>query len=115
MLGLKIAKRKHRESGTCYLEESAYDIPQEDAQDHEFVCDDRIQKMFGLSEIKKMRISVQRSIVESFNFNGKHVRFVYVKDVGQCFVSKDVYEVIGYEKEDRVKAIQQLVPKQYKI
>ena len=56
----------------------------------------------------KMNLSVQRSVVESFKFNGKHVRSVYVKDVGQCLVSKDVYEAIGYEKEDGVKGIQQL-------
>ena len=62
-----------------------------------------------------MSLSVQRSVVESFNFNGKHVRSVYVKDVGQCLVSKDVYESIGYEKEDEVKVIQRLVPKKYKI
>ena len=62
-----------------------------------------------------MSLSVQRSVVESFNFNGKHVRSVYVKDVGQYLVSKDVYESIGYEKEDEVKVIQQLVPKKYKI
>ena len=72
-------------------------------------------KKFGLNEIKKMSLSVQRSVVESFNFNGKHVRSVYVKDVGQYLVSKDVYESIGYEKEDEVKVIQRLVPKKYKI
>ena len=53
-----------------------------------------------------MSFSVKSSVVESFNFNGKHVKPVYVKDVGQCVVSKDVYEAIGYEKEDGVKAIQ---------
>ena len=62
-----------------------------------------------------MSLSVQRSIVESFNFNGKHVRSVYIKDVGQCLVSKDVYEAIGYDKEDGVKAIQRFVPEKYKI
>ena len=56
----------------------------------------------------KMNLSIQRSVAESFKFNGKHVRSVYVKDVGQCLVSKDVDEAIGYEKEDGVKAIQQL-------
>ena len=57
-----------------------------------------------------MFFSVERSVIESFNFNGKHVRSVYVKDVGQCLVSKDVYEAIGYDKENGVKAIQRLVP-----
>ena len=62
-----------------------------------------------------MSLSVQRSVVESFKFNGKHVRSVYVKDVGQCLVSKDVYEAIGYDKENGVTAIQRLVPEKYKI
>ena len=62
-----------------------------------------------------MSFSVQRSVVESFNFNGKHVRSVYVKDVGQCLVSKDVYEAIGYEEENGKKAIQNLVPSKYKL
>ena len=57
-----------------------------------------------------MSFSVQCSVVESFKFNGKHVRYVYVKHVGQCFISKDVYEGIGYNKENGVKAIQRLVP-----
>ena len=62
-----------------------------------------------------MRISVQRSVVESFNFYGKDLTSVYVKDVGQCLVSKDVYEVIGYDKENAVKAIQRFVPEKYKV
>ena len=43
------------------------------------------------------------------------MRSVYVKILGQCFVSKDDNAVIGYEKEDGVKAIQRLVPEEYKI
>ena len=43
------------------------------------------------------------------------MRPVYVKDVGQSLVSKDVYEAIGYEKEDGAKAIQRLIPEKYKI
>ena len=78
-------------------------------------CGHADTKNVGLNEIKKMSLSVQRSIVGSFNFIGKRVRSVYAKDVGQCLVSKDVYEAIGYEKEDGVKKIQQLVPKKYKI
>ena len=71
---------------------------------------------FDLNEIKiKMSFSIKRSVVESYIFNGKHVRSVYAKDVGQCLVSKDVYEAIGYEKEDGIKAIQRLVPEKYKI
>ena len=62
-----------------------------------------------------MSLSVQCLIVESFNFNCEHVRSVYVKDVGQCLASKDAYEAIGYDNENRVKAIQWLVPERYKI
>ena len=82
-----------------------------------FVFDDQIQNFFfDLNKIKiKMSFSVKRSVVESFIFNDKHVRSVYAKDVGQCLVSKDVYEAIGYEKEDGIKAIQRLVPETYKI
>ena len=68
-----------------------------------------------LEIIIKMSLSVQCSVVESFNFNSKHVRSVYVKEVGQCLVSKDVYEAIGYDKENGAKAIQRLVPEKYKI
>ena len=78
--------------------------------------DDQIQNFFDLKQNKKkMSLSVQRSAVESFKFNGKHVRSVYVKGVGQCLVPKDVYEAIGYEKEDEAKAVQPLVPEKYKI
>ena len=70
---------------------------------------------FDQNEIKKISLSVQRSVVESFKFNDKHVMSVYVKDVGHCLVSKDVYEAIGYEKEDGVKVIQPLVSEKYKI
>ena len=69
----------------------------------------------GPEIIIKMSLLVQCSVVESFSFNGKHVRSVYVKDVGQCLVSKDVYEAVGYEKENEMKAIQRLVPENYKI
>ena len=43
------------------------------------------------------------------------MRSVYVKDVGQYLVSKDVYEAIGYNKENEAKAIQRLIPEKYKI
>ena len=62
-----------------------------------------------------MSLSVQEcSVIESSNFNSKHVRSVYVKDVDQCLVSKDLYEATGFEKEDEAKAIQRLVPEKYK-
>ena len=54
----------------------------------------------------KMSFSIKRSVVESFSFNGKHVRSAYDKDVGQCLVSKDICEAIGYDNENGVKAIQ---------
>ena len=62
-----------------------------------------------------MDLSVQCSVIESFKFNGNHVRSVYVKDVSQCLVLKDVYEAIGYDKENGVKAIQRLVPEKYEV
>ena len=62
-----------------------------------------------------MFLSVQRSVLESFRFNDKHLRSVYVRDVGQCLVSKDVYEATGYDKENGVKAIQQPAPEKCKI
>ena len=42
------------------------------------------------------------------------MRTVYVKDVPQCLVSKNVYEAIENEKEDGANTIQGLVPKKYK-
>ena len=48
-----------------------------------------------------MSLSVQCLVVESFKFNGKHGMSVYVRDVRQCLVSKDVYVAIGYEKEEK--------------
>ena len=72
-----------------------------------FISDNWIQKFFDSKRAtNKDVLSVQHSVVESFNFNDKYVRSVYVKDVAQCLVSKDVYGTIGYEKEDEVKAIQ---------
>ena len=62
-----------------------------------------------------MSLLVQCSVVDSFNFNSKHGRSIYVKDVAQCLVSNDDYEVIGYEKENGVQAIQRLVPEKYNI
>ena len=62
-----------------------------------------------------MSLFIQRSVVEQFNFNGKNVRSVYVKDVGQCLVSRDVYKAVGYDMENGKKAIQNLVPEKYKL
>ena len=50
--------------------------------------------------IKKMSLSVQRSVVESFNFNGKNIRVVHTKNMGQCFVGIDVSKAVGYNDDD---------------
>ena len=62
-----------------------------------------------------MSLSIQRSVVEQFNFNGKTVRSVYVKGEGECLVAADVYHAVGYEKETGLKALQRLVPEKYKV
>ena len=60
-----------------------------------------------------MSLSVKRSVVEQFSFNGKKVQSVHVKGE-ECLVSRDVYMAIGYEQENGKKAIQNLVP-EYKL
>ena len=60
-----------------------------------------------------MSLSVQRSVVEQFSFNGKKVQSVHVNEEG-CLVSRDVYKAIRYEEERSKKAIQNLVPNKYK-
>ena len=62
-----------------------------------------------------MSLSVQRSVVESFKFNDKSIRALYIKDVGQSLISHDVYTAVGYDKENVVKTIQQLVPEKQKM
>ena len=62
-----------------------------------------------------MSLSIQRSVIEQFNFNGKSVRSVYVKGTGECLVASDVYSVIGYDRENGKKAIQSLVHEKYKL
>ena len=50
-----------------------------------FVSRDQIKK-FKKKKVElqiKMSLSVQRSVVESFSFNGKNVRSVHVPDMGQ--------------------------------
>ena len=68
----------------------------------------------GARNLIKMSLSVQRSVVEQFSFNGKKVQSVHVK-VEECLVSRDVYKAIGYEEENGKKAIQNLVPSKYKL
>ena len=61
-----------------------------------------------------MSLSVQCSVVKSFEFNGKKVQSVHVNGE-ECLISRDVYKVIGYEEENGKKAIRNLVPKKYKL
>ena len=72
---------------------------------------DQIQKLFDQQELKKISLSVKRSVVESFKFNGKNIRAFYIKDIGQCLISQDVYTAVVYDKENGVKTEQRLVPK----
>ena len=62
-----------------------------------------------------MSVSIQRSIVEQFNFNGESVRSVHVKGTGECLVASDVWRAIGYDRKAGVQAIQRLVPEKYKM
>ena len=62
-----------------------------------------------------MSISIKRSFVENFKFNGKVVRSMHVNGTGECLVASDVWRAVGYEKEAGVKQIQRLVPEKYKM
>ena len=62
-----------------------------------------------------MSLSIQKSVVEQFNFNGKNVRSIHVQESGECLIACDVYTAIGYNKESGVKALQRLVPDKYKM
>ena len=72
------------------------------------------KKFFDQREIKKMSLSVHRSVVEQFSFNRKRVQSVHVKGE-ECLVSRDVYKAIGYEGEYGKKAIQYLVPSKFML
>ena len=61
-----------------------------------------------------MSLSVQRSVVELFKFNGKNMRAFYIRGVGQCLY-KDKYTAVGYKKENGVNTMQRLVPEKYKM
>ena len=61
-----------------------------------------------------MSLSVQRSVVEQFSFNGKKVQSMHVNRE-EWLVSRDVYKTIGYQEENGKKAIQSLVPNKYKL
>ena len=47
----------------------------------------------------KMSLSVQRSIVEYFYFNGKKMQSVQFQCVAECLTAKDVCTAVGYDKE----------------
>ena len=68
----------------------------------------------GLENINKMSLSIQRSIIEQFSFNGKSVRSVHVNGE-ECLISRDVYEAVGYDEQSGVQAIQRIVPKKYRL
>ena len=79
-----------------------------------FVSRDRIKKKKELQI--KMSLSVQRSVVESFSFNGKNVHSVHVPDVRQCLVAKDVAKAVGYNDDDNAKrAVRTHVPEKYSM
>ena len=60
-------------------------------------------------------VSIKRSVVEQFSFDGKSVRSVFVKGTGECLVASDVWRAVGYDRETGLKQMQRLVPKKYKI
>ena len=62
-----------------------------------------------------MSLSIKRSVIEEFNFNGTNVRSVYVKEVGECLIAGDVYTSIGHNRESGLKALQRHVPDKYKM
>ena len=76
----------------------------------------KYKKLIGQNEIKKMSLSVQCSVVESFKFNGKKIWVARMKNVGQCFLSIDVSKAIGYDDDDKARrAVQAHVPGKYRM
>ena len=75
----------------------------------------RYNFFFRPKQIKKMCLSVQRAVVESFKFNDKSVRAFYIKDIGQWLISQDVYTAVGCGKENGVTTMRRLVPEKYKM
>ena len=61
-----------------------------------------------------MALLVERSVVESFSFNGRNVRSVYVPDFGVRLVDIDVPRAIGYVDGDNGRrAIKRHVTQKY--
>ena len=75
---------------------------------------DQIQKPFDQKELKKMILSVQRSVVESFKFNCKNIRAVHVPGLEECLVGIATSRAIGYadDNNDR-REIKRHVPQKY--
>ena len=62
------------------------------------------KNFFDQKELQiKMSLSVQRSVVEQFSFNGKKVQSVHANGE-ECLVLRDVYMAIGYEEENVKKS-----------
>ena len=49
---------------------------------------------------KKISLSVQRLVLESFRFNGKNIGTVYVPGLGEYLIGIDVSREIGYVDDD---------------
>ena len=76
----------------------------------------RYKNFFDQKETKKISLSVQRSVVESFKFNGKNICNFYIKDVGQCLVAKDVSKAVGYDNDGNARrAVRTHVPGKYRM
>ena len=76
----------------------------------------RYKHFFDQKETKKISLSVQRSVVESFKFNGKIISSFYIKDVGQCLVAKDVSKAVGYDNDGNARrAVRTHVPGKYRM
>ena len=61
------------------------------------------KRFFDQKELKKMSLSVLRSVVEPFKLNEKSIRTVHVNGE-ECLVSRDVYKAIGNEDKNGKKS-----------
>ena len=74
-----------------------------------FVPGDRIQKIFWPKRTTNKDISF------SSEFSCRIIRGVYIKDVGRCLISQDVYTAVGFNIENGAETIQRLVPGKYRM
>ena len=73
------------------------------------------KKFFDQREIKKMSLSAQRSVVESFKFNDKNIRVVHIKNVRQCFMGIDVSRAVSNNDDGSTRMVVRThVPEKYK-